>query len=77
MLKRYVVAVFPETDSQFYEYTDSLDEAKNYAKSQAKQGYKAIIFETLYEFDPEDFTRKEEAPTGDLPNDQLPWAWIN
>ena len=53
MLKRYVVAVFPETDSQFYEYTDSLDEAKNYAKSQAKQGYKAIIFETLYEFDPE------------------------
>lgn len=72
MLKRYVVAVFPETGSQFYEYTDNLAEAKDYAKSQAKQGYKAIIFETLYEFDPKNMNE----PVEENKVYSEPWGWI-
>lgn len=76
MLKRYLVVDNSVWKEDSETYFDRLDDAKDFAKDLAKKGHSTVVYETLYEFDPDDM-KEEEVPTGDLPNDQLPWAWIN
>lgn len=75
--KRYSVRIFRPSQVDIVEEFDELNEAKACALKNCRDGYYSVISETLYEYDPARIIDEEEKPTGELPNDKLPWDWLN
>lgn len=75
--KRFYVKTLHPSEPDEIEGFDDLPSAKACALEHCRNGLYSIISETLYEYDPARIIDEEEKPTGELPNDRLPWDWLN
>ena len=75
--KRYSIRVFRPSQVDIVEEEDDITKAKAVALEYCRKGFYTVISETLYEYDPARIIDQEDEPTGKLPNDKLPWDWLN
>lgn len=75
--KRYSIRVFRPSQVDIVEEEDDITKAKVVALDYCRQGFYTVISETLYEYDPARIIDECDEPTGELPNDKLPWDWLN
>ncbi len=75
--KRYSIRVFRPSQVDIVEEEDDLIKAKAVALEYCRKGFYAVVSETLYEYDPARIIDECNEPDGNLPQDKLPWDWLN